>query len=112
VILNELDNLKPGLVVVDSIQTVGLQEVGSAPGTITQVRECTLRLMQWAKNNEVPVFIVGHVTKSGDIAGPRALEHIVDVVLYFEGSAIQAATGCCAVPRTASDQLMKWAYLK
>lgn len=86
VILNELDNLKPGLVVVDSIQTVGLQEVGSAPGTITQVRECTLRLMQWAKNNEVPVFIVGHVTKSGDIAGPRALEHIVDVVLYFEGA--------------------------
>ncbi|MDD5704123.1 MAG: DNA repair protein RadA [Dehalococcoidales bacterium] len=86
VILNELDNLKPGLVVVDSIQTVGLQEVGAAPGNITQVRECTLRLMQWAKNNEVPVFIVGHVTKSGDIAGPRALEHIVDVVLYFEGA--------------------------
>jgi DNA repair protein RadA/Sms len=86
VILNELDTLNPGFVVIDSIQTVGLQDVGAAPGNITQVRECTLRLMQWAKAKEVPVFIVGHVTKSGDIAGPRALEHIVDIVLYFEGA--------------------------
>jgi DNA repair protein RadA/Sms len=86
VILNELDNLKPGFVVIDSIQTVGLQEIGASPGNITQVRECTLRLMQWAKTTNVPVFIVGHVTKSGDIAGPRALEHIVDMVLYFEGA--------------------------
>jgi DNA repair protein RadA/Sms len=86
IIINELDKLNPGFVVVDSIQTVGLQEVGSAPGNITQVRECTLRLMQWAKAKDVPVFIVGHVTKSGDIAGPRALEHIVDIVLYFEGA--------------------------
>lgn len=86
VILNELDNLNPGFVVIDSIQTVGLPEVPAAPGSITQVRECTLRLMQWAKPNGVPVFIVGHVTKGGDIAGPRALEHIVDVVLYFEGA--------------------------
>jgi DNA repair protein RadA/Sms len=85
-ILNELDSLNPGFVVVDSIQTVGLQSVSAAPGNITQVRECTLRLMQWAKDKNVPVFIVGHVTKSGDIAGPRALEHIVDVVLYFEGA--------------------------
>jgi DNA repair protein RadA/Sms len=86
VILNELDNLNPGFVVIDSIQTVGLPEVPAAPGNITQIRECTLRLMQWAKAKDVPVFIVGHVTKSGDIAGPRALEHIVDVVLYFEGA--------------------------
>jgi DNA repair protein RadA/Sms len=86
VILNELDNLNPGLVVIDSIQTVGLSDLGTAPGNITQVRECTLRLLQWAKAKEVPVFIVGHITKSGDIAGPKALEHIVDVVLYFEGT--------------------------
>jgi DNA repair protein RadA/Sms len=86
VIINELDTLNPGFVVIDSIQTVGLQNVGSAPGNITQVRECTLRLMQWAKAKDVPVFIVGHVTKSGDIAGPRALEHIVDIVLHFEGA--------------------------
>ncbi|MBP1707548.1 MAG: radA [Chloroflexi bacterium] len=86
VILSELDNLNPGFVVIDSIQTVGLPEVPAAPGNITQIRECTLRLLQWAKAKEVPVFIVGHLTKSGDIAGPRALEHIVDVVLYFEGA--------------------------
>jgi DNA repair protein RadA/Sms len=86
VIINELDNLNPGFVVVDSIQTVGLSDLGTAPGNITQVRECTLRLLQWAKAKEVPVFIVGHITKSGDIAGPKALEHIVDVVLYFEGT--------------------------
>jgi DNA repair protein RadA/Sms len=90
VIINELDTLNPGFVVIDSIQTVGLPDVGSAPGNITQVRECTLRLMQWAKAKDVPVFIVGHVTKSGDIAGPRALEHIVDIVLYFEGAPFSA----------------------
>jgi DNA repair protein RadA/Sms len=86
VIVNELDNLDPGFVVIDSIQTVGLAGLGTAPGNITQVRECTLRLLQWAKAREIPVFIVGHITKSGDIAGPKALEHIVDVVLYFEGT--------------------------
>lgn len=86
VIINELDKLNPGFVVVDSIQTVGLADLGTAPGNVTQVRECTLRLLQWAKTKEVPVFIVGHITKSGDIAGPKALEHIVDVVLYFEGT--------------------------
>jgi len=86
VIISELDKMNPGFVVIDSIQTVGLPEVGAAPGNITQVRECTQRMMQWAKTKDVPVFIVGHVTKSGDIAGPRALEHIVDVVLYFEGT--------------------------
>jgi len=85
-IFNELDGLNPGLVVIDSIQTIGTADVPGAPGSITQVRECTMKLMQWAKTRDVPVFIVGHMTKSGDIAGPRALEHIVDVVLYFEGT--------------------------
>jgi DNA repair protein RadA/Sms len=86
VVLEQLDSLAPGFVVIDSIQTVGLPQLGAAPGNITQIRECTLRIMQWAKAKDVPVFIVGHLTKSGDIAGPRALEHIVDVVLYFEGA--------------------------
>ncbi len=86
VILDELDKINPGFVVIDSIQTVGLADASGAPGNVTQVRECTVRLMQWAKAKDVPVFIVGHITKSGDIAGPRALEHIVDVVLYFEGA--------------------------
>ncbi len=85
IILSQIEQLHPSLVVIDSIQTVYLPEVGATPGSITQVRECTLRLMHWAKLNTVPVFIAGHVTKDGAIAGPRVLEHIVDVVLYFEG---------------------------
>ncbi|MDH5695447.1 MAG: DNA repair protein RadA [Dehalococcoidia bacterium] len=85
VILNQLEQLAPSLVVIDSIQAVYLPELNTAAGSITQVRECTLRLMHWAKPRAVPVFIAGHVTKEGAIAGPRVLEHIVDVVLYLEG---------------------------
>jgi len=85
VILGQIESLKPCLVIVDSIQSVYLSEQESSPGSITQVRECTLRLMQEAKANSIPVFISGHVTKEGAIAGPRVLEHIVDVVLYLEG---------------------------
>ena len=77
--------LKPCALAVDSIQTLFLPELGSAPGTISQVRECSGRLMAYAKRTETPTFIVGHVTKDGAIAGPRVLEHMVDTVLYFEG---------------------------
>ncbi len=84
-ILSQVEGLSPSLVVIDSIQAVYLPEVDTAPGSITQVRECTMRLMHWAKQSAVPVFIVGHVTKDGAIAGPRVLEHIVDSVLYLEG---------------------------
>ncbi|MEE9366250.1 MAG: DNA repair protein RadA, partial [Dehalococcoidales bacterium] len=90
VILEQVDQLSPGLVVIDSIQTVHLPELGNTPGSVTQVRECTLRLMHWAKLNSVPIFLAGHVTKDGTIAGPRILEHIVDVVLYFEGDPFSA----------------------
>ncbi len=90
VILNQIEELSPSLVVIDSIQAVYLPELDTAPGSITQVRECTMRLMQWAKLSAVPVFIVGHVTKDGAIAGPRVLEHIVDVVLYLEGEPFSA----------------------
>ncbi len=90
VILNQIEQLQPSLVVVDSIQAVHLPESDTAPGSITQVRECTLRLMHWAKSSGVPIFITGHVTKDGAIAGPRVLEHIVDVVLYFEGEPFSA----------------------
>jgi len=89
-ILNQLEELSPGLVVIDSIQAVYLPELETASGSITQVRECTLRLMRWAKLSAVPVFIAGHVTKDGAIAGPRVLEHIVDVVLYLEGEPFSA----------------------
>lgn len=85
VILGQLEELAPGLVVIDSIQAVYSPELDSTSGSINQVRECTSRLMHWAKTHGVPVFLVGHVTKDGAIAGPRVLEHIVDVVLYLEG---------------------------
>jgi DNA repair protein RadA/Sms len=90
VILARIDELKPCLVVVDSIQSVCLPELETAPGSIAQVKECTLRLMHWAKLTQVPVCITGHVTKDGAIAGPRVLEHIVDVVLYLEGEPFSA----------------------
>jgi DNA repair protein RadA/Sms len=85
VILNSIEDLNPCLVVVDSIQAVYLPELETTMGSIAQVRECTMRLMQWAKSKQVPFFITGHVTKDGTIAGPRILEHIVDCVLYLEG---------------------------
>jgi DNA repair protein RadA/Sms len=80
----------PALVVIDSIQTVYLDGLGSAPGSVGQIRECTMRLMQWAKVAGAPILISGHVTKDGAIAGPRVLEHIVDVVLYLEGEPFSA----------------------
>ena len=89
-ILGQLDQAAPDLVVVDSIQTVSVDELGSAPGSVGQIRECTMRLMGWAKTAGVPVLLSGHVTKDGAIAGPRVLEHIVDVVLYLEGEAFSA----------------------
>ncbi len=85
IVLGRLGELAPNLVVVDSIQTVYLEDLGGAPGSVGQIRECTLRLMRWAKRADIPVLITGHVTKDGAIAGPRVLEHIVDVVLYLEG---------------------------
>lgn len=85
VILGQIIELSPRLVVIDSIQTVSLSEIEAAPGSITQIRECTLMLMRWAKQNSISVFIIGHVTKDGAIAGPKAMEHIVDAVLYLEG---------------------------
>jgi DNA repair protein RadA/Sms len=89
-VLEHTEQAKPSMLVVDSIQTVYIPEVESAAGSVTQVRDCTMRLMQWAKTTGVPVFITGHVTKEGTIAGPRILEHIVDVVLYLEGEPFSA----------------------
>lgn len=85
IILGRLGELSPNLVIVDSIQTVYIEEMTGASGSVGQIRECTLRLMRWAKRAGIPVLITGHVTKDGAIAGPRVLEHIVDVVLYLEG---------------------------
>lgn len=80
-----IEDVKPQFVVVDSIQTIHHPEVKSAPGSITQVRESTAELMRIAKTQNIAIFLVGHVTKAGEIAGPRILEHMVDTVLYFEG---------------------------
>jgi DNA repair protein RadA/Sms len=88
-ILDQAQRLLPQLVIIDSIQTVYVEGSGAA-GSVSQVRECTLSIMQWAKSSGIPVFLVGHVTKEGAIAGPRVLEHIVDVVLYLEGERFSA----------------------
>src|SRR5439155_1605756 len=79
-ILASANAVSPALLIVDSIQTVSVDEITSAAGSVSQVRECTARLLQWGKSRNIPVFIIGHVTKEGAIAGPRVLEHIVDAV--------------------------------
>ena len=84
-ILLAVDELKPDIVIVDSIQTMSDGEVASAPGSISQVRECTMRLMRATKEKNLTMFVVGHINKEGSIAGPKVLEHMVDCVLYFEG---------------------------
>ncbi|MGD1948515.1 MAG: DNA repair protein RadA [Leptolyngbyaceae cyanobacterium] len=84
-ILSELESLRPRVAVIDSIQALFYNQLTSAPGSVSQVRECTSALMQLAKRQNITLFIVGHVTKEGAIAGPKVLEHLVDTVLYFEG---------------------------
>ena len=84
-ILAAAESLAPDILILDSIQTVASSLVDSAPGSVTQVRECTLQLMRWAKEKGLTIFVVGHITKEGSIAGPKVLEHMVDCVLYFEG---------------------------
>ena len=84
-IVSMIKSVQPHAIVIDSIQTMFSSELASAPGSVSQIRESTLRLMRTAKKTGIPIFLVGHVTKDGAIAGPRLLEHMVDSVLYFEG---------------------------
>jgi DNA repair protein RadA/Sms len=84
-ILDALENLRPKILVIDSIQTLALPEVESFAGSVAQVRDCATALMEFSKRTDCATFMVGHVTKDGSIAGPRLLEHLVDTVLYFEG---------------------------
>jgi len=79
------EEMRPALVAVDSVQTLVRQDLASAPGTVSQVRDCSHKLMEFAKRRHIPVALVGHVTKDGSLAGPKLLEHMVDTVLYFEG---------------------------
>ena len=85
VLLKLLREEKPDVVIIDSIQTMNYSEISSSPGSVSQVRESTNVFMQLAKGLGISIFIVGHVTKEGTVAGPRVLEHMVDTVLYFEG---------------------------
>jgi DNA repair protein RadA/Sms len=86
-ILSTASAASPALLIIDSIQTIYSSDLEGAPGNVGQVRECAARLMRFAKDTGCAVFIVGHVTKGGGVAGPKTLEHIVDTVLYFEGDA-------------------------
>src|SRR5215467_13972368 len=84
-VINEIERLKPGAIIVDSIQTVFSSVIDSAPGSVSQVREVAHQFLMLAKSRGVPIFLIGHITREGSIAGPKILEHIVDTVLYFEG---------------------------
>lgn len=84
-LLHHLGTLKPALVIIDSIQTLHSDVIDSAAGSVSQIRTCTAELLQFAKSTQTPVFLVGHITKDGAIAGPKVLEHMVDTVLHFEG---------------------------
>src|SRR5262245_65485220 len=84
-VFDEINKLQPQAIIIDSVQTIFSEKLESAPGSVSQVREVAGQFLLLAKNLTVPVFLIGHVTKEGMIAGPKALEHIVDTVLYFEG---------------------------
>ncbi|MFN8699401.1 MAG: DNA repair protein RadA [Flavobacteriales bacterium] len=84
-ILGHMEDMQPGLVIIDSIQTLQSELVESFPGSVSQVRECATRLLQFAKEHQTPIFLIGHITKEGSLAGPKVLEHMVDAVLQFEG---------------------------
>lgn len=81
----QAEEIQPKLLVIDSIQTLYSNQIESSPGSISQVRECTAQLLRYAKQSDIPVFLIGHITKEGALAGPKVLEHMVDVVLQFEG---------------------------
>src|SRR6266542_5662074 len=89
-VIEAIRRLRPIFTVIDSIQTMSSDAIGSAAGGVSQLLECTARLLEVAKGDELPIFLVGHVTKEGNVAGPRVLEHIVDAVLYLEGERFHA----------------------
>lgn len=84
-IIKHIDNEKPDVLVIDSVQTMETERIESAPGSVSQIRECTATILRACKDKHIPVFLIGHITKEGSLAGPKVLEHMVDVVLQFEG---------------------------
>jgi len=90
VICSTIEKLKPAMAIIDSIQTMATPTLPSEAGSVNQVRACTVKLLEVAKKNNIPIFIIGHVTKEGQVAGPKTLEHLVDTVLYLEGDRFHA----------------------
>jgi DNA repair protein RadA/Sms len=90
IICSTVEKLRPALTIIDSIQTMATAELPSEAGSVNQVRACTVKLLEVAKKNNIPIFIIGHVTKEGQVAGPKTLEHLVDTVLYLEGDRFHA----------------------
>lgn len=84
-IFEQIDLIQPEILIIDSIQTLYSEELEATPGSISQIKECTAQFLRFAKDSQIPVFVVGHITKEGSLAGPKVLEHMVDVVLHFEG---------------------------
>ncbi len=111
VIFEHIAKVKPSLVIIDSIQTVTLPEMESAAGSISQVRESAAKLRELAKTSGITIFLIGHVTKEGTIAGPRVLEHIVDTSCTWKAS-ISRVTDCCGQSRTAMVPPAKWGFLR
>ena len=109
-ILRTAESCGPQAMVIDSIQTVFLDEISSAPGSISQVREAAGRILMFAKPRHLPVFLIGHVTKDGSIAGPRVLEHIVDTVLLLRRGPRAGVPGSSAPSRTGSDRRTRSAF--
>jgi DNA repair protein RadA/Sms len=99
-----IDAVKPVLVMVDSVQTLFSAEAGLSPGTVNQLKYCSWELIAWVKEHDAALFLVAHVTKDGVIAGPKSLEHMVDTVLYFEGSTAGAGDGDCRFLRAAKNR--------
>ena len=89
-VVNQIDIIKPEVLVIDSIQSIYTSNITSSAGSVSQIRECTNALMEFAKNKNITVIVIGHVTKDGNIAGPKVLEHMVDTVIYFEGDKYKA----------------------
>ena len=85
IIRNAAENIQPEILIIDSIQTLHSDKLDSAPGTVSQIRECTFEILAFSKSLSLPTFIIGHINKEGSLAGPKVLEHMVDTVLQFEG---------------------------
>lgn len=104
-IFQEIKKVKPGMVIIDSIQTLQSPFLDASPGSIPQIRECTAEFQRFAKETRTPVFLIGHITKDGTIAGPKLLEHMVDTVLHFR----RRPPLCLSHP--ADDQKQVWIHL-